>query len=197
MSKKVITILAVVAAVAALGFWCAGKYNSLVQAEESVNSKWAFVESAYQRRADLIPNLVQVVKGYASHENETLVAVVEARAKATSVTVNPEDLTEESMARFQSAQSELSNALGRLMVLHEAYPELKADAMFRDLQVQLEGTENRINTERNNFNESAKEYNTLLRTFPNNIIAGIFGFKTKAYFKAEESAAQAPKVSFE
>lgn len=197
MSKKAITILAVIAAVAALGFWCAGKYNSLVQAEEGINSKWAYVESAYQRRADLVPNLVQVVKGYAAHENETLTQVVEARAKATAITVNPEDLTEEAIARFQSAQSDLSNALGRLMVLHEAYPELKADKMFQELQAQLEGTENRINVERNNYNDSAKEYNTLLRTFPNNIVAGIFGFRTKAYFKADESASKAPVVSFE
>lgn len=191
------TIVIIIAALAAVALWGVGKYNSLVSAEEAVSSQWGMVENSYQRRADLIPNLVQTVKGYASHENQTLTEVVEARAKATSVTVDPTKLTEESIAEFQSAQAGLTSALGKLLVIRESYPELKADKMFLELQAQLEGTENRINVERNKFNEVAKAYNVTLRRFPTNIIASVCGFEQKAYFKADESAATAPVVSFE
>lgn len=187
----------VVAVIAAVGFWCAKKYNGLVQSEEAVTAQWGQVENVYQRRADLIPNLVQTVKGYAKHEENTLTEVVEARAKATSVTVDPTKLDAAALEQFQSAQAGLTEALGKLLVVREAYPELKADKMFLELQAQLEGTENRINVERNKYNEIAKSYNTTMRQFPTNIIASLFGFGQKAYFKADEAAQKAPVVSFE
>ncbi len=196
MKKGTVAIL-VIALVAALVFWGVGKYNGLVSDQEKVEAQWAKVESAYQRRADLIPNLVQTVKGYAKHEEETLAEVVEARAKATSVTVDPANLTDESLAQFQQAQAGLTSALGRLLVVREAYPELKADKMFLELQTQLEGTENRINVERNAFNDVAKEYNVAIRQFPVNVIASMFGFQQKPYFQADENASKAPVVSFE
>lgn len=194
--KKLGSILAVVAVVAVVVMWCAGKYNGLVQAEESVSAQWGMVENAYQRRLDLIPNLVQTVKGYAQHEEKTLTEVIEARAKATSVSVDPANITPEALEAYQSAQNGLSSALGRLLVVNESYPELKADQMFIELQAQLEGTENRIKLERDNYNKVAQGYNTQMRQFPTNIVAKVFGFSQKAYFKADEAAAKAPEVAF-
>ena len=191
-----ITLAVIVAVVLALFFWCKNSYNRMVTAEEGVGAAWAQVENVYQRRADLIPNLVATVKGYAKHESETLEGVIEARSKATQVTVNPENLSPESLEKFNKAQGELSNALGRLLMIAENYPDLKANENFRDLQAQLEGTENRITTERMKFNESARGYNTMIRKFPNNILASIFNFETKGYFKASEGAQEAPKVEF-
>ena len=191
-----ITLAVIVAVVLALFFWCKNSYNRMVTAEEGVGAAWAQVENVYQRRADLIPNLVATVKGYAKHESETLEGVIEARSKATQVTVNPENLSPESLEKFNKAQGELSSALGRLLMIAENYPDLKANENFRDLQAQLEGTENRITTERMKFNESARGYNTMIRKFPNNILASIFNFETKGYFQAQEGAATAPKVEF-
>lgn len=161
-----------------------------------MESAWSQVENVYQRRADLIPNLVATVKGYAAHEQQTLENVVSARAKATQMTVDPTKLDDASIKKFQDAQGELGNAIGRLLMVTENYPDLKASENFKDLQIQLEGTENRISTERNRFNEIAKEYNTTIRRFPNNIFAGMFGFERKPYFEAKEGADQAPKVEF-
>ncbi len=188
--------LIVLAVVAIVVFWAIGAYNGLVKSEEKVKTAWSQVENVYQRRADLIPNLVATVKGYASHESATLEGVVEARAKATQVSVSAEDLTEEKIAQFQKAQGELGSALGRLMAISEAYPDLKANENFRDLQAQLEGTENRIATERKNYNQEAREYNTAIRVFPKNLIASIFGFQAKGYFEAQEGAETAPVVEF-
>ena len=185
-----------IAAVAAVGLWLVGAYTGMVTAEEDVDTAWSQVENVYQRRADLIPNLVNTVKGYASHESETLEGVVNARAKATQITVDPENLTPEQLQKFNEAQGELSNALGRLLAVTEAYPDLKANQNFLELQAQLEGTENRIATERMKFNETAKGYNTLIRKFPKNIIASVFGFEKKPYFEAQEGADKAPAVQF-
>ncbi|HAW57482.1 MAG TPA: LemA family protein [Bacteroidales bacterium] len=171
-------------------------YNSLVKAEENVNAQWANVENVYQRRADLIPNLVNTVKGYANFEQKTITDVIEARAKATSVNINPETLNEANLQEFQNAQEQLSSALSRLMVVVERYPELKANQNFLELQSQLEGTENRIAVERRKFNEMAQSYNKRIRTFPRNVIANMFGFERKAYFEAAEGAEQVPKVEF-
>lgn len=171
-------------------------YNSLVNLEENVKGKWAQVENAYQRRADLIPNLVNTVKGAAEFEQETLTQVIEARAKASSVTVDPENLTPEAIQQFQQSQDALSQSLGRLLVTVERYPELKANQNFLELQAQLEGTENRISTERRAFNEATQQYNSSVRRFPNNITAGLFGFEQKGYFAAEAGADQAPEVQF-
>ncbi len=173
-----------------------GAYNKLVIAEEGVSSAWSQVENQYQRRSDLIPNLVNTVKGYAEHESSTLESVISARAKATQITVNADNLTNESLAKYQSAQGELSQALGRLMVVSERYPDLKANQNFMQLQAQLEGTENRISTERRRFNESVRSFNTYRRTFPRNIIANMFGFDAKEYFQASEGAEKAPEVKF-
>lgn len=197
MKKETVVILLVLAAVVLICGWGANTYNGLVNSQEEVKARWSKVESVYQRRADLVPNLVNTVKGYAKHENATLVEVTQARANATAVTVDPDKLTAESLANFQQAQDGLSAALGRLLVVREQYPELKADKMFLELQAQLEGTENRINVERNNFNESVNGYNVKVRRFPVNIIASLFGFDQKAYFQASEKAAEAPVVSFE
>ena len=171
-------------------------YNSMVQLDEQVTSQWGQVENVYQRRADLIPNLVNSVKGAAKFEQETLTQVIEARAKATSVQVDPTKLTPEAIAQFQASQSQLSSALGRLMVVVEKYPELKANQNFLELQSQLEGSENRISVERMKFNEVTQQYNTKIRSFPNNITAGMFGFEKKGYFQAEAGANKAPKVEF-
>ena len=171
-------------------------YNSMVNKQEAVSAQWAQVENSYQRRADLIPNLVSTVKGYASHEQETFTAVTEARSKATQVTVNPEDLTEVSIQQFQEAQGQLSSALGKLLMIRENYPELKANQNFLALQDELAGTENRIAVERNRFNEFAREYNQYIRRFPHVIYAGWFGFKKKGYFEADASAQSAPVVEF-
>lgn len=171
-------------------------YNSMVKLDEQVMSQWAQVENVYQRRADLIPNLVNSVKGAANFEKETLTQVIEARAKATSVNVDPTKLTPESIAQFQAAQGAISQSLGRLLATVEAYPELKANQNFLELQAQLEGSENRITVERQKFNTVTQEYNSSIRTFPNNLTAGMFGFKTKGYFQAEAGANKAPKVEF-
>jgi len=179
----------------ALSFSSCG-YNTMVSKDENVKGKWAQVENAYQRRADLIPNLVSTVKGAAQHEQGTLTAVVEARAKATSVTVNPDDLSEEAIAKFQQSQDALSQSIGRLLVSVEAYPDLKANSNFQELQAQLEGTENRISVERRAYNEAVQDYNTTVRSFPNNIMAGIFCFKAKGTFQAAAGSDKAPEVSF-
>ena len=196
MKKK--TIIWIVVAVVILGSfaWVKNVYNKLVSADEIAQSMWSQVENVYQRRADLIPNLVATVKGYAAHESETLESVVAARAKATQVTVDPSNLTAESVAKFNEAQGELSTALGRLLLIQENYPDLKANENFRDLQAQLEGTENRIAIERMKFNQAVKDYNTNIRRFPANIIASAFGFEKKGYFEAQAGAETAPKVEF-
>lgn len=196
MKKGLVTIVILAVVAVALFGWVKKTYNSLVTGDESVQSAWSQVENVYQRRADLIPNLVATVKGYAEHESSTLQAVMEARAKATQITVDASDLSEEQIARYQAAQGELSQALGRLLAVSEAYPDLKANENFRDLQTQLEGTENRITVERQKYNETAQAYNTNLRIFPNNIVAGLFHFEKKGYFKASEGAETAPRVEF-
>ena len=196
MKKGLITIAVIAVIAVALFGWVKGAYNGLVKGEEGVEAAWAQVENVYQRRADLIPNLVATVKGYAAHESETLQAVIDARAKATGITVDASNLSEEALAKFQSAQGELTQALGRLIAVSESYPDLKANQNFLELQSQLEGTENRITVERNRFNETAQGYNTNLRSFPTNIIAGLFNFEKKGYFKAAEGAETAPKVEF-
>lgn len=196
MKKGLITII-VIAVILLGGFlWVKGAYNNMVTEDENVQNAWAQVENVYQRRADLIPNLVATVKGYAEHESSTLESVVEARAKATQMTIDPSDLSEEAIARFNEAQGELSTALGRLLLIQENYPDLKANQQFSELQAQLEGTENRIATERMKFNEAARSYNTLIRRFPDNIIASMFDFEKKGYFEAQEGAETAPKVEF-
>ncbi len=196
MKKGVSTIVVIAGIALVLFFWVKGVYNKMVVADEGVSAAWSQVENVYQRRADLIPNLVATVKGYAEHESSTLEGVIAARARATQITVDPSELDPEEIAEFQKAQGELSSALGRLMMLQENYPELKANENFRDLQAQLEGTENRITTERMKYNESARSYNTLVRSFPNNILASMFNFETKGYFEAQEGAETAPVVAF-
>ncbi len=171
-------------------------YNTMVSQDENVKGKWAQVENAYQRRADLVPNLVNTVKGAAKHEESTLTAVVEARAKATSVTINADDLSEENIAKFQKVQDEFSGSLSRLLASVEAYPDLKANQNFLELQAQLEGTENRISTERRSYNEAVQQYNTTVRSFPNNLMTGMFGFKAKGTFTAAPGSDKAPTVSF-
>lgn len=171
-------------------------YNSLVEKQQGVDQAWAEVENQYQRRADLIPNLVATVKGYATHEEETFEKVTEARAKATSITIDPTNLNEETLAQFQQAQNELSGALKSLLAVSEAYPDLKANENFRDLQVQLEGTENRVTTARSRYTETVADYNSSIKKFPTVIYAGWFGFDAKPQFKAEAGASQAPKVEF-
>ena len=176
--------------------WVKSTYNGFVQQQEGVEAAWAQVENVYQRRADLIPNLVATVKGYAKHEQETLDKVVSARAKATQITVDPTNLTAESLKKYQEAQGELGSALGKLLAITENYPDLKANENFLQLQAQLEGTENRITVERKTFNEVAQTYNSAIRQFPGNILAGMFGFERKPYFEAESGAEKAPKVEF-
>ena len=192
--KKSTIIIIVVAVIAVI--WGISGYNGLVSMDEGVQTKWADVETQYQRRADLIPNLVNTVKGYAAHESETLQAVVEARAKATSMNIDPSNMSAEQIANFQKAQDGVSSALSRLLVTVEKYPDLKANENFKELQVQLEGTENRISVARRDYNESARKYNTTLRSFPKNILAGMFGFEKKTYFEAQEGSEQAPTVQF-
>lgn len=189
------TIIIIAAIVAIVGY-CMSSYNTLVGQDEAVGTAWSNVENQYQRRVDLIPNLVNTVKGYASHEKETFEAVVSARAKATQTTVDIDDLTPEKIAAYQKAQGELGSALGRLLAITENYPDLKANENFKELQAQLEGTENRISTERHKFNEVAKTYNTSIRRFPKNIIASMFGFEKRPYFEAQEGAEKAPEVKF-
>ena len=197
MKKPVVITLVVVAAIiAATALWAMTGYNSLVSADETVSTAWSNVENQYQRRADLIPNLVNTVKGYAAHEQETLDAVVSARTRATQVTVDADNLTPEKLAEYQKAQGEVGAALGRLLAITESYPDLKANQNFLELQAQLEGTENRISVERRNFNEAAKVYNTSIRKFPKNILAGMFGFEKRPYFESQEGADKAPAVEF-
>lgn len=188
--------IAAVIAVTAMSGLTSCNYNSLVEKEQKVNQSWAQVENQYQRRADLIPNLVNTVKGYSTHEQETLTKVTEARAKATSITLNADDLTEENLAKYQEAQNELSGALKSLLAVTEAYPDLKANENFMNLQTQLEGTENRIATERMRYTEAVQDYNTSIKKFPTNIYAGWFGFEEKPQFKAEAGAQKAPEVKF-
>ena len=188
--------LGIIAAVVIVALWASSAYNSMVGEQEKATTAFANVQSAYQRRADLIPNLVEVVKGYASHEKETLEGVVNARAKATQVTIDPSNMTPEKLKEYQQAQGELGAALGKLIAIQENYPDLKANENFRDLQVQLEGTENRINEARNTFNGVVQNYNTYIRKFPKNILAGIFGFNTMDKFQADAGAEKAPQVKF-
>lgn len=194
--KKSYGILVIIVLVILCFVWAKGAYNGMVSNQEAATKAWADVQSAYQRRADLIPNLVETVKGYAKHEQETFQNVVEARTKATQVTVDPANLTPEKLQEFQAAQSELSTALGKLLAIREAYPDLKANENFKDLQVQLEGTENRINEARNKFNTAVQTYNTGIRSFPNNIFAGLFGFNRMDKFEADAAAQKAPEVKF-
>ncbi|HPQ55498.1 MAG TPA: LemA family protein [Bacteroidales bacterium] len=195
MKKGTIWII-VIAIIGILVLWFVRLNNKMVEAEEQAVQAWAQVENVYQRRADLIPNLVNTVKGAVDFEKSTLEAVIEARSKATSVTIDPTNLTEESMAAFQNAQDNLSQSLGRLMVVVERYPELKANQNFLELQAQLEGTENRIAVERRTFNQVVQAYNVLIRKFPNSIVAGFRNFQPKAYFKATEGAETPPEVNF-
>lgn len=193
---KKVTIIIIVAVVAVIAIWAVSGYNSLVGMDENVSNQWANVETQYQRRADLIPNLVNTVKGYAAHEKETLEGVIAARSQATQIKVDPTDLTPEKLAEYQKAQGQLATALGKLLAITENYPDLKANQNFLELQAQLEGTENRINVARKNFNDAAKAYNTTIRRFPKNILAGMFGFDKRAYFEAAKGAEQAPQVQF-
>lgn len=190
------TWIIVIAVVAVLVIYCVSSYNSLVTQEETVGTAWSNVENQYQRRSDLIPNLVNTVKGYAAREKETFDAVVSARAKATQMTIDIEDLTPEKIEAYQKAQGAVGSALSRLLAVTENYPELKANENFKELQAQLEGTENRISVERRKFNETAREYNTNIRRFPKNIVASMFGFEKRPYFEAEEGSEKAPEVKF-
>jgi len=196
MSKGWIVVIALIAIIVILVMWGTGIYNNLVTKQEGVNQQWANVENVYQRRADLIPNLVNTVKGVANFEQKTLTDVIEARAKATSVQISPKNLDEASLQKFQAAQDNLGSSLARLMVVVENYPQLKATQNFSELQAQLEGTENRITVERMKFNETAQGYNAYLRRFPANIFAGLFGFTTKPYFQAVVGSEKAPAVQF-
>ena len=196
MKKGLIGLIVLGVIALALYGWVKGTFNGLVSSQEGVEKAWADVENVYQRRADLIPNLVETVRGYAKHEQETLEGVIEARANATKVTIDPTNMTPEDLQKYQAAQGDVTNALSRLIAVAENYPDLKANQNFLELQSQLEGTENRITVERNKFNEAAREYNTKRRTFPTNIIAMIFNFDDKPYFQAQEGADKAPKVDF-
>ncbi|WP_314825064.1 LemA family protein [Porphyromonas endodontalis] len=195
-NKKPLILIGIVALIILIGGWLMSGYNDMVKLDENVNREWSQVENQYQRRLDLIPNLVNVVKGYASHEKETLEGVIEARAKATQTTIDPSNMTEEQLANFQKSQDGLSGALNRLMVVVEKYPDLKATDNFKQLQAQLEGTENRITLARKDYNDAATIYNKLVRRFPNNMLAGIFGFSVRPQFKAQEGAESAPAVQF-
>lgn len=196
MKKTLSKIMTAVVAIVMASSLSSCNYNSLVEKQQDTDKAWAQVENQYQRRADLIPNLVNTVKGYSTHESETLEKVTEARAKATSITIDADNLDEQTLERFQQAQGELSQALSRLLAVTEAYPDLKANENFMNLQTQLEGTENRIATERMRYNEVATEYNTSIKKFPTTIYAGWFGFKAKPLFKAEAGAEKAPEVKF-
>lgn len=196
MNRTKLMLIIVTAVVAIAVLWVVNSYNRMVTAEEAVTTEWANVESQYQRRADLIPNLVSTVKGYAAHESATLEAVVNARAKATQTTLDINNFSREEFEKYQAAQGELNSALGRLMMITENYPDLKANQNFRDLQEQLEGTENRIQVTRQAYNNKARAYNTMIRRFPNNILSSMFGFDVVTYFHADVEAAKAPQVSF-
>ncbi len=196
LSKTSTTLIIIAAVILLLVFFCVSKYNGLVSKDEAVNKAWNNVETQYQRRADLIPNLVNTVKGYATHEKSTLEEVVSARAQATQIKVNAEDLTPEKLRQYQAAQGEITSALGKLIAISENYPELKANENFQELQAQLEGTENRITESRRLYNEEVQSFNVSVRSFPTNIIAGMFGFAKKNGFEAESGAEKAPKVEF-
>ncbi len=196
MKSRNLIVIVVVAFILILGGCGCSGYNGMVSLDENVKAKWNNVQSDYQRRSDLIPNLVNTVKGAANFEQETLTKVVEARAKATSIQVDPSNITPEKLAEFQQAQAGVTSALGRLLAVVENYPDLKATKNFQDLQVQLESTENRIKVSRNDFNTAVQEYNSIVRKFPNNLFAGIFGFKVKDGFKADPGAEKAPEVKF-
>jgi LemA protein len=196
MNKSILNKIIFIGIIAILVIWAIASYNGLVKLDEQVKSAWSQVENVYQRRLDLIPNLVSTVKGEANFEKSTLTEVIQARAKATQVTIDPTNLNEQNFQQFQQAQGQLSSALSRLLVSVEAYPQLKANQGFRDLSSQLEGSENRIATERRRFNEVTQSYNSKIRRFPSNILASIFGFDAKPYFKSDEGANKAPKVEF-
>jgi LemA protein len=196
MKKSTLVIVIIIAVVVILGGCGVSKYNKIVNLDESVKTSWGTVQSQYQRRTDLIPNLVATVKGAANFEKETLTQVIEARAKATSIQVRADDLTPEKVQQFQAAQGQLSAALGRLLAVSESYPTLQANQNFKDLQAQIEGTENRIAVARKDFNDQARVYNSAIRTFPNNIVAGFGGFQQRPYFEAQPGAENAPKVQF-
>ena len=194
--KKYLTLITTLAVIAIVLLWGVWGYNGLVNDSENVDNNWANVETQCQRRADLIPNLVNTVKGYATHEKETLEGVMKARSEATQTKVDPTNLTPQKLAEYQKAQAGISQALGRLMVIQERYPDLKANQNFQELQAQLEGTENRINVARKDFNDAAKKYNVSIRSFPKNILAKMFGFEKKVYFEAQSGAEKAPEVKF-
>ena len=195
--KKILITLAIIAVIGFMfyGFF-AGRYNTMVELQETIPKEWAQVESQYQRRADLIPNLVNTVKGYANFEQETLTKVIEARASATQVKIDPSNITPEQLQQFQAAQNNVGSALSRLLVVAENYPDLKANQNFLDLQAQLEGTENRIAVARNRYNEVVNPYNVYIKRFPNNLLAGMYGFTPKGYFEASQGAENAPTVQF-
>lgn len=194
--KKNKGLIITVVVIALVALWGISSYNGLVSMDENVSNSWANVETQYQRRSDLIPNLVNTVKGYAKHESETLESVMAARSQATQVKIDPSNCTPQQLAAYQKAQGDVTTALGKLLAITENYPDLKANQNFLELQSQLEGTENRINVARKDFNDTAKKYNTSLRRFPRNIVASMFGFEKRAYFEAEAGAEKAPKVEF-
>lgn len=194
--KKNKGLIITVVVIALVAIWGISSYNGLVSMDENVSNQWANVETQYQRRSDLIPNLVNTVKGYAKHESQTLESVMQARSQATQVKIDPSNCTPQQLAAYQKAQGDVTTALGKLLAITENYPDLKANQNFLELQSQLEGTENRINVARKDFNDTAKKYNTSLRRFPRNIIASMFGFEKRAYFEAEAGAEKAPKVEF-
>lgn len=194
--KKNKGLIITIVVIALVAIWGISSYNGLVSMDENVSNCWANVETQYQRRSDLIPNLVNTVKGYAKHESETLESVMAARSQATQVKIDPSNCTPQQLAAYQKAQGDVTTALGKLLAITENYPDLKANQNFLELQSQLEGTENRINVARKDFNDTAKKYNTSLRRFPRNIIASMFGFEKRNYFEAEAGAEKAPKVEF-
>ncbi|WP_278690314.1 LemA family protein [Leyella stercorea] len=194
--KKNKGLIITIVVIALVAIWGISSYNGLVSMDENVSNQWANVETQYQRRSDLIPNLVNTVKGYAKHESETLESVMAARSQATQVKIDPSNCTPQQLAAYQKAQGDVTTALGKLLAITENYPDLKANQNFLELQSQLEGTENRINVARKDFNDTAKKYNTSLRRFPRNIVASMFGFEKRAYFEAEAGAEKAPKVEF-
>lgn len=194
--KKNKGLIITIVVIALVAIWGISSYNGLVSMDENVSNQWANVETQYQRRSDLIPNLVNTVKGYAKHESETLESVMAARSQATQVKIDPSNCTPQQLAAYQKAQGDVTTALGKLLAITENYPDLKANQNFLELQSQLEGTENRINVARKDFNDTAKKYNTSLRSFPRNIVASMFGFEKRNYFEAEAGAEKAPKVEF-
>ena len=193
---KHLGLIITIVVIAIIALWGISSYNGLVSMDENVQNKWSTVETSYQRRSDLIPNLVSTVKGYATHERQTLESVMKARSEATQVKIDPSNCTPEQLAAYQKAQGNVTSALGKLLMVTERYPDLKANENFLELQSQLEGTENRISVARKDFNDAAKDYNTAIRRFPRNIIASVGGFEKRAYFQAEAGAEKAPKVEF-